>query len=100
MYNNAELVGYAMCELLPEQSIIHIHQLAVMIKHQGKGVGKIVIKAISESSLEVKSIVVTTRIQNTRAQAFYKKMGFYQVNKHIKDVKCNFAYSLLLRKDL
>lgn len=100
LYDDRELVGYAVFVLWPNQSLIHVPQIAVMIDYQSRGVGKALMKAIFEYPSECKSVVLTTRILNNRAQTFYKKMGFYQVCESIENIPCDFEYSVLLRKDM
>lgn len=100
LYEEKELVGYAVFVLWPNQSLIHVPQIAVSINHQAKGIGKTLMRVISEYPSNCKSIVLTTRILNTRAQNFYKKLGFYEVYENIENIPCDFKYSILLRKDL
>lgn len=100
LYDESELAGYAVFVLWPDQSLVHVPQIAVMVNHQGKGIGKVLMNAINECSSMYKSIVLTTRILNHTAQSFYKKLGFYQVYESIENIPCDFRYSILLRKDL
>jgi GNAT superfamily N-acetyltransferase len=100
VYEGTQLMGYAMFTLLPGKSMIHAHQVAVMIAAQGKGIGKIVVNSIAQRHSTVKYLVLTTRILNVNAQAFYNRLGFYQVHEPIENVNCNFTNSILLQKDI
>jgi GNAT superfamily N-acetyltransferase len=98
LYGESGLAGYAMYALLPKQSMVHVHQVGVLEYFQGKDAGKALLNAVADRNPN-KSLVLTTRILNTRAQAFYKHLGFYQLDEAIEDVACDFSCSVLLRKD-
>jgi ribosomal protein S18 acetylase RimI-like enzyme len=100
LYDDNKLIGYAVFVLWPDQSLIHVPQIAVIVDCQRKGAGKALMNAVFKYPSTCKSVVLTTRILNTKAQDFYKKLGFYQVYEGIENIPCDFAYSVLLQKEI
>lgn len=58
------------------------------VANQGKGIGEYVIKQsvkISAVLLDIKRVELRVRAKNTRAYNCYKKCGFHEINRFIKD---------------
>jgi len=98
-YNDEKLVGYTLYHLLDRQPIIHIDHFAVDPNCQGKGIGKLLLESTIDSTPGIMAVVLTTRILNKAAQAFYRRQGFYQITG-IDNLIFDSRYSILLRKDI
>ncbi len=100
-YKDEQLIGYTLYHVIEEkdQALLHINHFAVDPTCQGQGIGKKLLEATIEAEPETVAVVLTTRIHNTQAQAFYKKQGFYEIAP-LDSIIFDTRYSLLLRKDI
>jgi ribosomal protein S18 acetylase RimI-like enzyme len=62
-----------------------IDEIYIRESHRGKGIGAKVIKFVEETcrSLEVQALHLEVERANTRAQAFYRKIGFQGHNRYL-----------------
>lgn len=76
-----KVVGFASFQHNPETHHCYIHQLAIIPEHQGKGMGKKMVFALRELKIDPKlsSVALLTRRINQSAIAFYRHLGFNEV---------------------
>ncbi len=76
IYENHEPYGYV--TFFIEDDTAHIESIAVLPSKKGKGIGKALMRAVEEFSLNkgLKKIVLEVRKKNRRAIEFYKGLGF------------------------
>lgn len=65
----------------------HIGRIAVIPGYRGKGVGAVIMKALEEFARENGAAELTLSAQ-TRAAAFYEKLGFRRVGEEYPDESC------------
>ncbi len=85
IYENKEPYGYV--TFFVEGDAAHIESIAVLPSKKGKGIGKALMNAVEEFSLnkKLRKIVLEVRRRNRRAIEFYNALGF-----KIKDVIKNY----------
>ncbi len=103
-----EAVGYAKLlldsresEIIAEKSI-ELNRLYSKQEFLGKGVGKSLIEKCLEEAEKHNCDTMWLGVWefNPRAQAFYRKYGFYEVGKHIFQLGLDAQTDLLMQKDL
>jgi len=74
-----EVLGYAGMFVFADE--VHITNLAVSPKHQGKGIGAALVSQLFETAFErrVSHLVLEVRQSNQRARKLYGKFGFEEV---------------------
>ncbi|MBA2495215.1 MAG: GNAT family N-acetyltransferase [Acidobacteria bacterium] len=103
-----EAVGYAKLLLAsrePEitgKKPIELNRLYSKQEFLGKGVGKSLIEKCLEEAEKHNCDTMWLGVWefNPRAQAFYRKYGFYEVGKHIFQLGLDAQTDLLMQKDL
>ena len=76
-----EVVGYACLWQIEDQ--LQIGNIAVVRKHKGKGIGKLLMKRIIDEGIKrgCKSILLDVRESNQSAISLYEKFGFIPLSK-------------------
>ena len=82
---DGEVVGCVTCRFQPRTRIGSIPNLAVHPDHQGKGIGKQLLRAALDylRALGMEFVRIETLEQNERCCAFYPKLGFEEVARQI-----------------
>ena len=84
-FDGAEPVGIAVCfvgfSTFAAQSLINIHDLAVVPTYRGQGVGRLLLKRVEDRGRELGCCKLTleVRADNHRAQRLYTRVGFGEV---------------------
>jgi ribosomal-protein-alanine N-acetyltransferase len=93
--NSGEPVGYIMCRIetgIPSFKILritkkgHVISIAVLPKHQKKGIGFLLVQEAMQAMVgyKAKECYLEVRTSNTPAIKLYKKLGF-EITRTIKD---------------
>lgn len=103
-----ENAGYAKITLgnieegITAENPIELNRLYAHQKFLGKGIGQALMdecfRIASENNCDVMWLGVWEL--NPRAQAFYRKYGFYEVGKHVFQLGSDAQIDLLMQKDL
>jgi ribosomal protein S18 acetylase RimI-like enzyme len=81
-YDSERPVGIAVCfvgfSTFAAQSLINIHDLAVLQQYRGQGVGRILLERVEAKGRELGCCKLTLEVRedNHRAQRLYQKFGF------------------------
>ncbi len=77
--DGTSVLGYTIYELFPGR--IDLHNLAVIPRMQGKGVGRFIIDKMKRKITEQRRrrLIADVAEFNTDAQLFFRRMGFYAV---------------------
>jgi ribosomal protein S18 acetylase RimI-like enzyme len=81
-FSDDEPVGVAVCfyglSTFRARPLVNIHDLAVLPKHQGKGVGPALLAAVEDHARRRGCCKITLEVQddNTRARGVYRRFGF------------------------
>lgn len=81
---NGSVVGIATCfvgfSTFAAQTLINIHDLAVLPEHRGRGIGRALLTAVEAKARALNCVKVTLEVQenNQRARHTYKSFGFAQ----------------------
>ena len=82
---DGEVAGFVCNRLYTSRSIGHVANLAVASQFQGKGVGKVLMRASLEHFRErgMRHARIETLEQNAKAQKFYPSLGFKEIGRQI-----------------
>jgi ribosomal protein S18 acetylase RimI-like enzyme len=82
---NGEVIGYITTRLFPDALIGQIPNISVLPGHQGKGIGKALMKAAFDyfDAQGMKVAKIETLDQNDVGQNFYPSTGFKEVARQI-----------------
>jgi GNAT superfamily N-acetyltransferase len=83
-------VNYSTFKAMP---LINIHDLAVHSRHQGQGIGKMLIQRVIEYARSIACCAVTLEVRrdNTVARSLYSKLGFNDVAEPMTDSSMLFG---------
>jgi len=103
-----EAAGYAKLMLdsiepeITAEKPIELNRLYSKQEFLGKGVGKILMEKSLEEAEKRNCDVMWLGVweYNPRAQAFYRKYGFYEVGKHVFQLGSDSQIDILMQKDL
>ncbi len=99
-FNNEETTGLLWVELNGTfGKYPYLHMLLVKESHQGKGIGKLLLKYFEEDlTSEYHKVFLMVADQNEKAKAIYLKSGYKQVGI-LEDFYANGITEILMRKD-
>jgi len=92
---------------LPKHGLAELDRIVVLPDYRGKGIAKMLFEAMiddmkkfySDKKRRLRKIVILTHADNSRAQAFYKKLGFKHettLKSHYYDDKDEFVFSIFV----
>ncbi len=88
IYNDEELIGYAMIGQHPDDDVIFINRFMVDKAHQGKGYGRAAMEIIIESltqQYQPEYIDITFEPENMVARKLYESFGFVNTGELEED---------------
>jgi len=80
LFFNGNIVGFLHAKQM--NGSIHLNNIMILEEYQGVGSGGLLMKAFLEQSIETRSFMtLDVDSRNIKAVAWYKKLGFQEINK-------------------
>lgn len=81
--DNSAILGFITYKIFKDYATIGL--IAVCVTHQGKGIGRALLKAVENelANTFVKELRIPTQLQNEQACGFYTKLGYNIIEKTI-----------------
>ena len=89
-FEEDKLVGFIRC-IGDSEFIIYIQDLIVLPEYQRRGIGKTLVKKVSDKFSDVRQFVLITDKDDEKANAFYRAIGMkttlngYPINTYFRD---------------